>query len=97
MDNTALTEKLIDIACAVARIEENTTCIPKLKDDFESICEQVHKNTEFRIKVEPEIEDMHKNTEFRKNYTASVLWYKRTTIGALICSLVAVIIALVTK
>ena len=51
MDNEKLTEKVIVLIEAVARIEENTRFLPNFKDEFEDLCGEVQKNTAFRKNV----------------------------------------------
>jgi len=51
MDNEKLTDKVIMLIAAVARIEENTKFLPNLKDEFEDLCVEVQRNTAFRKNI----------------------------------------------
>jgi len=48
MDNEKLTTELISLGKQLVRIEENTSCLPKFKIDFQKMCIEVHDNTQFR-------------------------------------------------
>ena len=75
MDNEKLTEKVIILIAAVARIEENTKHLPHFKERFDELCSEVQKNTAFRKNVGKFI---------WTSVTALI-----TSVGALIISLLA--------
>lgn len=75
MDNTKLTDRVIELIEAVARIEENTRALPDMKKEFDVICGEVKKNTAFRKNV------------------GKFVW---TSITAIVTSIAAIIVSIVT-
>lgn len=76
MDNARMTELILQMAVSIAKIEANTSCIPKLEEDFDKLQDQVRQNTEFR---------------------EGMLWYRRLSIGAIVTSLIAAIVAFLSR
>jgi len=90
MDNEKLTTELISLGKQLVRIEENTSCLPQFKIDFQKMCIEVHDNTQHRQIMEEKIPDIDKNISFRKNYV-KMLWLSG---GAVVTSVIAFIFSL---
>jgi len=90
MDNEKLTTELIKLGKQLVRIEENTSCLPQFKIDFQKMCIEVHDNTQHRQIMEEKIPDIDKNISFRKNYV-KMLWLSG---GAVVTSVIAFIFSL---
>ena len=73
MTNQELTNKIMDMVKSLATIEANTSCIPKMKEDFQVICIEVHDNTQHRQLMKTKLPEIEDNTKFRKN-SLKVIW-----------------------
>ena len=91
MTNEKLTEELMRMVAAMARVEGYTSCIPKLKENCDAMFLRVHDNTQCREVMEPLIKDINDNTKFRKN-SVKVIW---TSIAAAASGVSGLIISLI--
>ena len=90
MDNEKLTTELISLGKQLVRIEENTSCLPQFKIDFQKMCIEVHDNTQCREAVEEKFPDIVRNTQFRKN-SIKIMWVSG---GAVVTSIIAFVFSL---